>query len=269
MKKTLSMLLTAAMVTSIIPCSVMADTDTTVIDIVDGPGWDANANNTGVTVTPEITVVSGQTPASYKYQWYIQNNTSPYDEYILPWETEASITVHSQLKNGWYLNVEVTPLDSAGNAIGASVKERYIATSPLKGKTEIPQITADQAEQYKNTPSEYLFEVDGVKLILLDILHDGQYYVMMENSVGARPFDTRGNGKAFDTTAQENIGYWLNNDFLSGNYLPESVKSYITNANWTTEGDHPDWGTSNKTYKVGLLSYSEYCAYIGLSLIHI
>ena len=179
MKKILSVLLATAMVSSIIPCSVMASADKTVIDIVNGPGWDANANNTGVTVTPEITVVSGQSPASYKYQWYIQNNTSPYDEYILPWETEASITVHSQLKNGWYLNVEVTPLDSEGNAIGDSVKERYIATSPMKGKTGIPQITTEQATQYKNTPSEYLFEVDGVKLILLDILHNGQYYVMM------------------------------------------------------------------------------------------
>ena len=259
MKKLLSTILTTAMIIAMIPYSVMANTGNTVINVVNVPGYQANVNHNSMVVTPEIQVVSGATPAGYKYQWYAGDD----GEYILPWETESSLTIHSQLPAGW-LWVEVTPLDAEGNAIGDSKKVKYISAYPMKGKSDTNVVTTEQSNQYANTPIEYLFEVDGVKLILLDRLYNGQYYVMMENSVGGtRAFDTRGEQKAFDPAAPENIGYWLNNDFLNGNYLPDSVKEYITQEQWTTEGDHSDWGNSFKTYKVGLLSYSEYNRYLG------
>ena len=265
MKKLLSMILAFAMVIAIIPCSAMADGDT-VISITAGPGYQSGVNHTGMVVTPEITVTSGTQPAGYKYQWYAQNGNST--EYILPWETGASITINSQIPAGWWLNFEATPLDSEGNAIGGSVKSNhYISTYPMKGSTDYPSITSEQSAAYRNTPSEYIFEVDGVKFILLDRVWSGEYYVMMEESVGKRQFDTSGaTGKKFSPTSETNIAHWLNStesgNFLDGTYLPSSVQNHITEEAWTFEGDG-NWGGDSRTLKVGLLSYSEYLAYFG------
>ena len=264
-KKFLSMILALAMVIAIIPCSVMADGDT-VISITAGPGYQVDVNHNGMVVTPQINVVSGEMPAGYKYQWYAQDGNST--EYLLPWETGASITINAQIPAGWWLNFEATPLDSEGNAIGGSVKSNhYISTYPLKGRTDYPSITAEQSAAYHDTPSEYTFEVDGVKFILLDRVWSGEYYVMMEESVGKRQFDTSGaEGKQFYATSETHLAHWLNStesgSFLDGTYLPSSVQSHITEENWIFEGDG-NWGGNTRTLKVGLLSYSEYLAYFG------
>ena len=265
-KKFLSMILALAMVIAIIPCSVMADGDT-VISITAGPGYQVDVNHNGMVVTPQINVVSGEMPAGYKYQWYAQDGNST--EYILPWETGASITINSQIPAGWYLNFEATPLDSSGNPIGNTVKSNhYISTYPMKGINDSPAITAEQSTAWRDTPSEYLFEVDGVEFILLDRLYNGEYYVMMENSVGTKKFNTSGNGDhPFDAADTNSIAYWLNStasgSFLDGTYLPSSVQSHITEKAWTNEGSSTGEGNFSKTYKVGLLSYSEFARYLG------
>ena len=82
MKKFLSILLITVMALSMLPYSAMADG--TVIEVVAGPGYQADVNHTGMVVTPEINIVSDETPAGYIYQWYAQNNWA--DEYILPME---------------------------------------------------------------------------------------------------------------------------------------------------------------------------------------
>lgn len=259
MKKILSMMLIVAMTIAMIPYSAIAASGNTVIEVTNIPGYQADVNHNCMTITPRIRVVSGEEPAGYRYQWYAGDQGNG----ILPWETGASLTIHSQIPAGW-LWFEATPLDSNGNAIGNSVKVRYISTYPMKGINDYPALTREQSEQYRNTPKEYLFEVEGVKLILLDILHNGQFYVMMENGVGKSAFDTRGKGgMGYNPTEPENVAYWLNNGFLSEDHLPDTIKNYITEENWTLEGDSPQWSNSNKTYKIGLLSYSEYVAYLG------
>ncbi|MCR4720010.1 MAG: hypothetical protein K5768_10320, partial [Firmicutes bacterium] len=244
---------------------LLTDWEETDIEIEAWPGTNSDSR-TGLTVAPKISVVSEIKPASYKYQWYLENDLTG-EEYILPWETKNSIKITSQMPLGWWLNFEVTPYDKNGNSIGKPVKAKhYINTYPMKGTGASPAITKEQSAEYHDTPSEYIFEVNGVKFILLDRLWNGEYYVMMETAQGKMKFDEdEGDvvGIQFDPLDTNNIAYWLNNDFLSGNKLPDAVKSQITEEEWTFEGDSSAYSGEKRTLKVGLLSYSEYIGYFG------
>ena len=73
------------------------------------------------------------------------------------------------------------------------------------------------------TPSEYLFEYDGKKFIMLDKEEKGgkkYFFILCEEAYGNQTFDTSPNRNAdtclayWEPTDEYNIAYWLNNEFL-------------------------------------------------------
>ena len=132
-------------------------------------------------------------------------------------------------------------------------------------ETMTQQITL---RKQSGTPSDsdYIFSVGGKKFILLDKDVEGNYFVMTDDLYGKHAFDTtyadkpviktrKQNGTyidgpaydvddnewMFDTTDPDNIGYWLNNDFLAngngeGNMLPDEIKNNIVEYTWQVEG---------------------------------
>ncbi len=92
-------------------------------------------------------------------------------------------------------------------------------------------------------------------MILLDAYeHDTDtLYVMTADAKGQTVFDSDGTQR-FDPEDLNNIGYWLNNDFLkngsNGKILPDEIKKYIDNdREWFTEGGFSS-GNCPKDYTV-------------------
>lgn len=101
----------------------------------------------------------------------------------------------------------------------------------------------------------------NTEFVLLDTLSDG-FLVMTNKVYQARPFDADGTQK-FDPTEENNIAHYLNNEFFNEN-IPESMRAYIAERNWKTEGGNaggicPDTYTAN--CRVSLLSFEEYNNY--------
>jgi len=126
--------------------------------------------------------------------------------------------------------------------------------------------------KYSNTPSDenYIFEIEGKKFILLDTDEDGNFFVLADDLYGGKAFDTSysksqfviesatenadgsmtytaGDVADFDeskvifsTTDETNIGFWLNNGFLTsgngGKKLPASVIEHLIEKDWAVEG---------------------------------
>lgn len=129
-----------------------------------------------------------------------------------------------------------------------------------------------------------IFEVDGKKFILLDTDDEGNYFVLTNEMYGQHAFDTTYSKAAFtietatenengmisyekgdiddldeskvlfSTTDEDNIGYWLNNDFLTNgngtnNKLPSAIQENLIEAEWKLEGrDSAIVGWQTKSY---------------------
>ena len=156
--------------------SVAAESGDTVITVSGAQGYDESVTHGGATYTPEVTYVSGTIPYTYKYQWFVRRDPSK-EWSEEPWETSSKFTIGNYDAKA-SINVRVTPVDENGNPTGPSVEtntenKSYFAHSWMLGVCNEPwqtysYITEDTVSKYQNTPEEYLFEVDGVKFILLD-----------------------------------------------------------------------------------------------------
>ena len=123
---------------------------------------------------------------------------------------------------------------------------------------------------FSPTDTNYIFEVDGKKFILLDTDDEGNYFVLTDDLYGRYAFDTSYNHTSytvekavksedgqisytevdysdfnvndilFSTKDSTNIGYWLNNSFLTwGNdwvSLPRKVRNHLIEREWAVEG---------------------------------
>ena len=124
------------------------------------------------------------------------------------------------------------------------------------------------------TPPEYIFSVDGKKFILLD-QDEGEYYIMAYDFYGGHAFDVDSTSQAckFDPNSENNIGYFLNHEFLEsgndGNILPDSVMQYIDmERNWATEPLTSGTPSYSFTAGISLLSQTElvyYASKIGVA----
>ncbi len=140
----------------------------------------------------------------------------------------------------------------------------------------VPQGTIPPPEGWAEyAPMENLFRVSGSDktFILLDHNENG-YFVMSYDDYGKVAFD-EDNTVVFDVNDPNNIGYFLNNNFLEEGYedatlngklqrLPQGIIDYINpNVIWATEP--PVSGAQSYTVQAGvaLMSQTEYIAYAG------
>ena len=281
LKRTAAVIPALCIMAQMLILPVNAESGDTVIKINNRPYYNESVRHGGVTFSPEIEYVSGTVPHSYKYQWYVLKDTVGVWRKE-PWETSSEFTI-GNYDGASAIRVDVTPVDENGNPTGATVNQgsSYFVHSWMLGLSDFPhnanpeKVNENTVSLYQETPEEYLFEVDGVKLILLDVRDEANdtFCVMMEDGVEKIPFDTNGT-VIFEPESESNIGYWLNNDFLNGSYLPESVKSYINNNHsWRYEkpknGAAYDskgtayWNEYSKTAPIGLMGYSDYMKYFG------
>ncbi|MEE1223962.1 MAG: sugar-binding protein, partial [Clostridia bacterium] len=187
-------------------------------------------------------------------------------------ETNETFIIGNE-NNVMNLCVGVTPMSENGYAMGIEKKSNTYFIYPL-GRVRITDLD-EVVKDYQNTPKEHIFEVDGTKFILVDYSDNSEndaFYVMCENGVAQRPFD-EDNLVIFDVENPKNVGYWLNNDFLNGDYLPQSIKSHINAEHkWYTErpkdysvdaSGKERWSDFSQNASVALMGYSDYIKYFG------
>jgi len=156
-----------------------------------------------------------------------------------------------------------------------------IFTTPAFAQLNLDKVgTIPASDKLENaptvTPEENVFCVDGQNFILLDASKaetDG-FFVMAENLYGTQKIDltpgvSQNNSIAkFDVADENNIAYWLNNEFLengNGDYaLPEIICENLLVHDWQTEPTNATGFTDAYTQscKLALLSDYEYKTYV-------
>ena len=120
------------------------------------------------------------------------------------------------------------------------------------------------------THAENVFCVDGSirEFIMLDSGENG-VFVLAKEFYGYHIFDPDESGK-FDPLDQNNVAYWLNNDFFqngnSGKKIPDEMKEYIPSVGWLTEGGYKSTSFSadyTALCRISLLSQTEWSKYVG------
>lgn len=205
--------------------------------------------------------------SDFSYQWYSADSVDGEYKTIIG-ATESTYRL-STIDAGKYIKVAAT-----NNADGETVWANEAKTLSALGKVSITKSVFSETEVTKaqSTPSDNLFYVDGQGFILLGQFHDdnSKFYVMSEGFYGTKAFDTRSSAK-FSPETNGNIGYFLNNEFLTdgngGKKLPDNITKHIDkNHIWWTEkgmtgGDCAD--DYSFTAGVSLLSASEAQVYYG------
>ncbi len=121
----------------------------------------------------------------------------------------------------------------------------------------------------KTSPKENVFAIEGdpFEFVLLDELEEG-FLVLSDKSIGRGVFDPDNTGK-FDIEDENNIAYWLNNDYINGNSgnftpLPQPIIDALVERDWLTEAGHESTDI-NEDYtvrcKVALMSATEWYQY--------
>ena len=133
----------------------------------------------------------------------------------------------------------------------------------------VERIISVPADSQRKAPIENIFQLDGSddRFILLDDTEDG-FFVLTEKYYTRREFDPDGISP-FDPQDENNIGYWLNNDFLTNTSikrLPQEIIDNLMEHTYLTEGGGPsfEWNKDYEiTCKVVLLSQTEWVKYNG------
>lgn len=112
-------------------------------------------------------------------------------------------------------------------------------------------VTQRPATAVADTPKNNLFSIEGssLKFILLDVDEEG-FFCTTKEFYGTQPFDPNGTGK-FDIEDENNIAYWLNNDFIKDGgelwnndksdekfIFPEKVLKYVKEHDWLCEAGY-------------------------------
>ncbi len=202
----------------------------------------------------------------FKYRWFISDSEEEQGIQVYGNTTDRYIIgVNDREK---YVSVAVTPVYADG-----SVGEEVYAINKIYvdniGGMSRTDYSSDVRVPLKNNPEEYMFTAGGEKMILLDAYeHDTDtLYVMTADAKGQTVFDSDGTQR-FDPEDLNNIGYWLNNDFLERSLtISDKVQPYINTEHlwWTEAGHNKSNCTEDYTFTAGvsLLSRSEYSKYWG------
>ena len=231
-------------------------------------------NNYSITATPSLS--AGQADR-FKYQWY-QGDVK------LKNETNQTLIIGNDNAHYRTFKVEVTPVDSEGNAVG----EPFMSESKYYG---IPlqmlarrKIASSKEDIRFNSDDKYMFELDGKKFLVLDEFDSAteSFYVLADDLYGKHVFDTnaaanesvlfsiektytRGDETITVSSGEGNIAYWLNNDFLEngngeGNALPDGIKNNLAEHIYAT-AQSSKWVERTETHKVGLLGRADFQKY--------
>lgn len=271
MKKKLSLLLAASMLSAMLTMPVHAETASAAM---------ARSSVTGA----DVVTVTANGADTYEYQWvWRESPTGAYTE--LPTETAQTYYVSPRDKNR-YLNCKITPVDADGNRGTAfyAAQDMQIANLGKQNRTTIKFENGD-------TPEENMFSVIGYgrKYILLDYFNDedSAAFVMVDNPQFIRSFDSHydsitkddnnsdvyvGTHTHFEPNCETNIGYILNSKeyketgsaqsfsgVLAEQYtMAQNVMEYINwdHVWWTEQGIND---TDDYSFKAGIsvLSKSE------------
>lgn len=202
----------------------------------------------------------------FRYKWFISDTEKDQGKQVYGNTTDTYIIgVNDRAK---YISATVIPVyadGSTGDAV-AAINKIYVENIGAMGRTDYP---SDERRANKNNPKEYLFVAGGEQMILLDAFDDDKdtLYVMTAKAKGQHVYDTD-NTQKFDPEDLNNVGYWLNNDFLSASTtISQTVQKYINKEHlWWTEAGHKDGncpGDYSFTAGVALMSRSEYSKYWG------
>lgn len=205
--------------------------------------------------------------SAFSYQWLYKNFAE--DAYKPIYKATGETYYISTEDIGKTISVEMTPVMTDG-----TVKDTLASASSYEVKTigmvDRTALTSEQRQAMKTTPPENTFTVDGMKFILLNEFQDenSAFYIMAEDLYGKRAFDPDKTQK-FDVKDENNIGYFLNNEFVtqgsSGKILPQSILSHIDFSHlWWTESGHAN-GNCPADYSftagISLISKTEYGKY--------
>lgn len=222
----------------------------------------------GTTLTAELKNLKNQELTDVRYQWLYKNSE---DEEFRPiYKENGSVYKVSTEDVGRIITVEATPV------VSNVAKEKVVASKSYKtvafGLEPRVALSAEVKAECQTTPEENLFTVGGEKFILLNEYDnaDSTFLIMTEDLFGTRMYDEDKTEK-FDVDDENNIGYFLNNDFVTngnGNKkLPQSIIDHINFYHvWWTEGG---WAQSNCisdysfTAGISLISKSQYVKYFG------
>lgn len=119
----------------------------------------------------------------------------------------------------------------------------------------------------ENSSLNNVFKIAGSAktFILLDEIETGKYLIVANEDYGVHSFSADGS-QVFDPQNQNNIAYWLNNGFISPDYmgekLPDELISYALDHTWETEPGYNSSEAGSVSCKVALLSKTEFENYV-------
>ena len=252
MKKIISLLLAVAMILSCFTTVVMAEGTATVAMYLQSANY--NPNQAVLALTLE-----GVEADSYTYQWY--NSASESGPYVPMYKETNSTYVLSSNDYNTYMRCEITPYKDgvAGNMF---TSDTYFL-STAKDSMRIGAIKRDQTTiaDYKDNPATYRVNVGGENIIILDE-YDDSFYAITDGFKGWKNFGDSTTCQFLPNDAN-NIGYWLNNEFLTSNQISADIQKYIPSHDWWVEpGDDTVRTPYTFNAKVSLLSATEYGKYM-------
>ena len=224
---------------------------------------DSNPYGGGTRLTASM---NDEDAVDFKYKWFISDTEEDRGIQVFGNTTDTYIVgVNDRTK---YITASIIPVyaDGSTGEETPAVNKIYVDNIGAMSRTDYP---SDERRANKNNPKEYLFTAGGEQMILLDAFDDDSdtLYVMTAAAKGQHIYDSD-NTQRFDPEDLNNIGYWLNNDFLKGSTtISKTVQPYINKDHlWWTEAGH-NKGNCPADYSftagVSLLSRSEYGKYWG------
>ena len=253
MKKLISLLLSATLFAGTFATTVMAETATATIVRHDGDAA-YNGNQFVLDVT-----LDGVNAESYTYQWY---NATAEEGPFSPMYKEINPTyVLSNNDYETYIRCEVTPINNgvAGEKITSSTY--YLDAGYRSMRRKALGHGSETVNDYKNNPGTYYVSVGGENILILDEYADS-FYVITDGFKGWHTFGPA-NTILFEPNNTSNIGYWLNNDFLTSNQISATMQKYIEEHKWWVEpGDNLQQTPYSFNAKISLLSALEYGKYM-------
>lgn len=200
----------------------------------------------------------------FEYKWFAADIEEEKGNEIYLNNTNQYIVAANDM--GKWISAEVTPIYEGG-VRGESVMSVNKIHIEQLGASNRTNYTDDRAE-LKDNPQEYLISAGGEKLIMLDASGDENdaLYVMTAEAKGTHVFDSD-NTQKFDLEDKNNIGFWLNNEFITSGGISADVCRFINSAHlWWTEAANNKGACPNDysfTGAAALLSRSEYSKYWG------
>ena len=209
MKKLISLLLSAIMIVGTMATTVLADEPSASVAMY-LKNASYNSNQAVLALT-----IEGIEADSYTYQWYHASaEAGPYTPMYK--ETNATYVLSSD-DYATYMRCEITPITGgvAGSAFTSSVY--YLA--PSRGAMRFTSNSSD----VKDNPSANKVTIAGQSILILDEYADS-FYVITDDFKGWHKFDETSDSAddrmKFRPTVANTLGYYLNNDLLTGNTIP-------------------------------------------------